>query len=170
MIRTQEDTLAKERWARRAAWDLAKFCSKIRGNLDQIRATFFSPSKVWCVPTPSTVKVKEREFVVDSWASMYMLRKKDLNSAELETVRVSRTPHKSRYDKWRSANKRGSNNARRRFGFIRGGTASGRHADSSVAWTTLRRSWVLPCVDCRSKNHTFSKMAERYMQHRTSCR
>ena len=85
------------------------------------------------------------------------MSKKDLNSAELETVRVSRTPHKSRYDKWRSANKRGSNNARRRFGFIRGGTASGRHADSSVAWTTLRRSWVLLCVDCRSKNHTFSK-------------
>ena len=33
-----------------------------------------------------------REFVVDSGASMHMLGKKDLNSAELETMRVSQTP------------------------------------------------------------------------------
>ena len=35
---------------------------------------------------------EEREFVVDSGVSMHMLSRKDLNSAELETVRVSRSP------------------------------------------------------------------------------
>ena len=35
---------------------------------------------------------EEREFVVDSGASMQMVRKKDLISAELETMRTSRNP------------------------------------------------------------------------------
>ena len=33
----------------------------------------------------STIKPEEREFVVDSGASMHMVSKKDLNKAELET-------------------------------------------------------------------------------------
>ena len=37
----------------------------------------------------SVKKPEEREFVVDSRASMHMLSKKDLNSADLETVLVS---------------------------------------------------------------------------------
>ena len=40
----------------------------------------------------STLKQEEREFVVDSGASMHMVSKKDLNKAELETVRVSKNP------------------------------------------------------------------------------
>ena len=35
---------------------------------------------------------EEREFAVDSGASMHMVSKKDLNSAELETMRISRNP------------------------------------------------------------------------------
>ena len=35
---------------------------------------------------------EEWEFVVDSGASMHMLSRKDLNSAELETVKVSISP------------------------------------------------------------------------------
>ena len=50
-------------------------------------ATFFSPTNEWCLPAPSVIKLKEREFVVDSAAS-----RKDLNSAELETVKVSKGP------------------------------------------------------------------------------
>ena len=41
---------------------------------------------------PSTLKPEEREFVVDSGASMHMISKRDLNSAELETVTTSRSP------------------------------------------------------------------------------
>ena len=53
---------------------------------------FFSPTSEWCLPAPSVIKPKEREFVVDSGASKHMLSRKDLNSAELETVRVSQSP------------------------------------------------------------------------------
>ena len=52
----------------------------------------FSPSENWCPPAPSTIEPEEREFVVDSGASMHTISKKDLNSAELETVTTSRSP------------------------------------------------------------------------------
>ena len=40
----------------------------------------------------STIKPEEREFVVDSRASMHKVSKKDLHSSELETMRMSRNP------------------------------------------------------------------------------
>ena len=46
----------------------------------------------WSLPAPSVIKPEEREFVVDSATSMHMLSRKDLNSAELEPVRVSKSP------------------------------------------------------------------------------
>ena len=39
----------------------------------------------------STKEPEEREFVVDSGACMHMVSKKDLNSAGLETMRISPT-------------------------------------------------------------------------------
>ena len=44
------------------------------------------------MPAASTIKPEEREFVVDSGASMHMVSRKDQNSAELETARVSKSP------------------------------------------------------------------------------
>ena len=74
---------------------LGKRCVQILKKLCQNMATFFfSPSEVRCLPTPSTIKPEEREIVVDSGTSIYMLSKKDLNAAEFETVRVSRNPTK----------------------------------------------------------------------------
>ena len=49
------------------------------------RATFFSPSENRCLPA-STLKLEEREFVVDSGASMHMISKKDLNYPEMDTL------------------------------------------------------------------------------------
>ena len=40
------------------------------------------------MPAASTINSEEREFVVDSGASMHMVSMKDLNEAELETVRI----------------------------------------------------------------------------------
>ena len=40
----------------------------------------------------STIKPEDREFVVDSGASMRMVSRKDLNSAEVETAKVSKSP------------------------------------------------------------------------------
>ena len=42
--------------------------------------------------TSSKKKSEERDFVVDSGSSMHMISKRDLNSAELETMRTSGSP------------------------------------------------------------------------------
>ena len=56
------------------------------------QATFFSPSENWCLPSPSTLKPEEREFVVDSGASMHMISKKELSDAEMDTLTKSCSP------------------------------------------------------------------------------
>ena len=56
------------------------------------KATFCSPSDEWVLPAASAIKPEEREFVVDSGASMRKVSRKDLDSAELETVRISQSP------------------------------------------------------------------------------
>ena len=56
------------------------------------RAAFYFPAEEWVLPAASTKELEEREFVVDSGASMHVVCKKDLNSAELETMRTSRSP------------------------------------------------------------------------------
>ena len=43
------------------------------------KATFYSPSEVWCLAASSSTKPEEREFVVDSRASMHKLSRKDLS-------------------------------------------------------------------------------------------
>ena len=69
--------------------DLARRIPTLKEN---DKSTFFSPSEVWCLPAPSVTKPEERAFVVDSGASMHMLSRNDLYAAELETVRVSKSP------------------------------------------------------------------------------
>ena len=74
--------------------------AEMRGDLPRIssrskekdKATLFSPTHEWSLPAPSTMKPEDREFVVDAGASVHMLSRKDLNSAELETVKVSESP------------------------------------------------------------------------------
>ena len=87
--RSQEETEWQERCAREAAWKLAKNILKLK---EKDKTTFFSPSENRCMPAPSTLKPEEREFVVDSGASLHMISKKDLNSAELKTVTTSISP------------------------------------------------------------------------------
>ena len=79
--RSQEETEWKEQGAREAAWKLAKSVLNCK---EQERATFFSPSE--------NLKPEEREFVVDSGASMHMISKKDLSDAEMDTLKKSCSP------------------------------------------------------------------------------
>ena len=79
--RSQEETEWQEQGAREAAWKLAKSVLKLK---EQERVTFFSPSENICLPA-SNLKPEEREFVVDSGASMHMISKKDLSDAEIDT-------------------------------------------------------------------------------------
>ena len=70
---------------REAAWRLAKTVLKLK---EKNGTTFFSPSENRCLPA-SHLKPEEREFVVDSGASVHMISKKDLNSAEVDTLTKS---------------------------------------------------------------------------------
>ena len=56
------------------------------------KATFSSLSEEWVLPVASTKEPEERKCVVYSGASRHMVSKKELNSAELETMRISRSP------------------------------------------------------------------------------
>ena len=86
--RSQEETEWQEQGAREAAWKLDKSVLKLKG---QERATFFSPSENRCL-LASILKLEEREFVVDSGASMHMISKKDLSNAEMDTLTKSCSP------------------------------------------------------------------------------
>ena len=80
--RSQEETEWQERGAREAAWKLAKSVLNLK---EHQRAAFFSPSENRCL-LASTLLPEEREFVVDSGASMHMISKKDLSDAEMDTL------------------------------------------------------------------------------------
>ena len=86
--RSQGETEWQERWAREAAERLAQNILKLK---EKDEAAFFSPSENWCLPA-SNLEPEEREFVVDSGASMHMISKKDLNFAEMETLTKSCSP------------------------------------------------------------------------------
>ena len=87
--RSQEETEWQERCAREAVWKLAKHILKLE---EKHKTASFSPSENWCLPAPSTLKPEEREFVVDSGASMHMISKKDLSDAEMDTLTKSCSP------------------------------------------------------------------------------
>ena len=78
----------KSKGAREAAWRLAKSVLKLK----EKKAAFFSPSENKCLLVPSNLKLEEREFVVDSGASMHMNSRKDLNSAEMDSLTKSCSP------------------------------------------------------------------------------
>ena len=88
--RSQEETEWQEQGAREAAWKLAKNVLKLK---EHQRAAFFSSPENRCLPA-STLKPEpeEREFVVDSGASMHMISKKDLSNAEMDTLTKSCSP------------------------------------------------------------------------------
>ena len=78
----------QEQGSREAAWKLAKNVFKLK---EYQRAAFSSPSENRCLPA-STLKLEEREFVVDSGASMHMISKKDLSDAEMDSLTKSCSP------------------------------------------------------------------------------
>ena len=67
-------------------------CQNIYKLKEKDKATCYSPTDKWIMLAASTIKPEEREFVVDSGASVHKVSKRDLNSAELETMRISKNP------------------------------------------------------------------------------
>ena len=87
--RSHEETERQQRCARSKAWNLAKNMYKLK---EKDKAACCFPAEEWVLRAASTKKLEETYFVIDSGASMHMVSKKDLNSAELETMRTSRSP------------------------------------------------------------------------------
>ena len=65
-----EETERQQRCARSKAWNLAKNMYMLK---EKDRATFYSPAEEWVLSAASTKEPEEREFVVDSGASMHMV-------------------------------------------------------------------------------------------------
>ena len=65
----------------------------IHAPTERQKAAFCSPAEEWVLPVAPTKKSWRKESL---WlipvASMHMVSKKDLNSAEMETMRTSRSP------------------------------------------------------------------------------
>ena len=88
------------------------------------------------------IKPEEREFVVDSATSMHMLSRKDLNSAELEPVRVSKSPTTVVAANGEVQTKEEATVYVKEFDFIRDGKASRRYIGPSPTRKSLRRSRI----------------------------
>ena len=83
--RSREETVWHEQGAREAAWKLAKNVFKMRGAWKRnILLTFGNRCLL-----ASSLKLEERDFVVDSGASMHMISKKDLSDAEMDSLTKS---------------------------------------------------------------------------------
>ena len=74
---------------------------------------------------------EDKEFVVDSGASIHMVSKEDLNSAELEIVRISRNPTTVLTANGEVQTQRISHGKCHRIGIIRDGDASSKYSRSS---------------------------------------
>ena len=72
--RSREETEWQELGAREESWKLAKNVFKLK---EHEKAAFFSSPEKKRIPA-STLKPEDREFVVDSGASMHMISKKGL--------------------------------------------------------------------------------------------
>ena len=68
------------------AWNLAEHMHTLK---EKDKGTFYSPTNEWIMPAASTITLEERQFMVDYGASM--VSRRDLVSAELETMRISTT-------------------------------------------------------------------------------
>ena len=119
--RSHEETERQERCAQSRAWNLAKPKYKLQR---KNKATFYFPAEEWVLPAASTEEPEEREFAVDFRAIMHMVSKRDLNSAELETVRISKNSDDGNDGQRRGANKRRSDNICQTLGLIRQSCAS----------------------------------------------
>ena len=120
--RSHEETGRQKRCARSKALNLAEQYLQVQR---KTRLHSTRPRKKGSSRLRKQKSREEREFVVDPGASTHMVSKKDLNSAELETMRTSRSPTAVMMaNEWRGANQRRSHGKCQRMRLIRQSYAS----------------------------------------------
>ena len=106
--RSQEETERQQRCAPKQGMEPCPKTFSSSNKKD--KATFFSPAEEWVPPGCGKQKSRRKESLWEiSGASMHMVSKKGFNSAELETMRTSRSPTTVFHGQRRGANKRRSN-------------------------------------------------------------
>ena len=106
--------------------------------MEKNKTTFFSSLENWCLPAPSNLELEERDFVVDSGASMHMISKKDLNSAEMGTLTTSRSPSTVTTANGEVQMQRRGHSVRRRIGYILDYESPRGYVSSLIARKALR--------------------------------
>ena len=112
------------------------------------------------VLSASNLKLEEREFVVDSGASMHVISKKDLRHFD-EIVQS----YDSHNRQWRSADAWRGNGVCQRIGYILDYESPRKHASSIVARKALRWKRKFLWMEQWSKTTSHSKREEDSMQH-----
>ena len=121
---------------------------------------------------PTFERPEEREFVVDSGASMYMMSKKEWSSSRIGYFAKIQEPHCGAYSHWRSAYKRGGTRIRSQYKSIRDGAITRRHACSSITWKPLRRTRIHLWMGQQSKTTVEQRGNDNFTRNeqlRTSC-
>ena len=132
--RSREETEWQELGAREAAWKLAKNVFKLK---EHEKAAFFSSPENRC-HLASSLKPEEREFVVDSGASMHMISKKDLSEAEMDTLTKSCSPTIVITANGEVQTQEEGNCVCQRIGYVLDNESPREHASSIIARKALR--------------------------------
>ena len=103
---------------------------------------------------------RRREFVVDSGAIMHMVSKKNLNSAELETMRTSRSPSKVTTANGEVITTKEATENVKQLRLTRHCYASSRNSRSAFIGETLRRTWVHVSLEKRSQSTSHQRWQE----------
>ena len=117
--------------------------------------------RIWVMPVTSIKEPEEREFVVDSGASVHLgqqARPQLCCVGDHEDIKKSDDGDDGQR---RGANKRRSDCICQRIGLIRYGYASWRNSRSSFSREALWRSWVYQPLDQRSKTTSHQKWQEK---------
>ena len=125
----------------------------------------------WCQGNAGTYFKKspqERDFVVDSEASMHLMSTKGWSSDGTGYFAKIQEPNCGAYSQRRSAYKRGSTSIRSRPQPLRDSAITRRNGCCSITWKTLRRPRIFLWVGQRSKKHSWPKRWRQVRAKRTT--
>ena len=160
--RSQEETERQELCVRGKAWKLVRNICKLK---EKHRATFYSPSEERALPAASTEEPEEREFVVDSGASMHVVSERHLDSAELETMRISKNPTTVMTANGEVQTKEEATAYVKELDLFVTVMLLEENTRSSFTRTALRRSWVYLPLDQWSNPTSHQKCQKNQLQY-----
>ena len=149
--RSQEET----EWARarcsRSSVEAGQKCLKNKG--EKIKQHSSHLRRVGACLRHQPLKPEEREFVVDSGASMHMISKKDLSDGEMDTLTKSCSPN----SQWWSADAWRGHSVCQRIGYVLDNESPRGYASSFIARKALRWTRIVLRVDQQSKTTSHLK-------------